>query len=505
MSGTSCTCEFVCTQREWCTYNRKRNRDRNKQKNKIAAKPSKRLISFLIHAMCLITWMNVNLQFLKQVSSFSSKNIVTARTCVNNVIVNANRDRYYMSTYSTELVKTWNNAFGFNYYCSYRKSGRDRSKYNICQYSLTSKPTFLFATTDPRSTNSDTTSSILTQHNTSYKCSRNIATIATTTTSPKNNVAEDKDKIGSAKYIINTNMNQNNNPHFETIFTLDLPEGKCVGLRINNPEIHQLPEASLSLHPTQIQNNSNHWIKQILHPHEVEYGIELPSNTARLTFFIGRLAMRTALTLISNNYRTNTPITSNSNGNNTILVVEGEDRIFGEFVQLPPVSTLDHSILKDSHGRPQVPKGFIGSISHKKTTGVALISDIEENDKSITSQRIGIGVDIEQTFSRRRSIATKILTQNELNNLGRLRGITRDEEVLLRFSLKECVYKAMHPLISQWVGFQDAEVQPHDNGTATVTLNLKSGAHEKFEKVQAHWRRIDGEYFLTSSSVQLKD
>ncbi len=63
----------------------------------------------------------------------------------------------------------------------------------------------------------------------------------------------------------------------------------------------------------------------------------------------------------------------------------------------------------------------------------------------------------------------------------------------------------MHPLISQWVGFQEAEIQPHDDGTATVKLNLTSGAHEQFDTIQAHWRRMEGEYFLTSSRVTIKD
>ena len=73
-------------------------------------------------------------------------------------------------------------------------------------------------------------------------------------------------------------------------------------------------------------------------------------------------------------------------------------------------------------------------------------------------------------------------------------------------SLKESVYKAMHPLICQWVGFQEAEIKPHDDGTATVTLNLKSGAHKRFGEVKAHWRRIEGgELFLTSSSVRFRE
>ena len=75
---------------------------------------------------------------------------------------------------------------------------------------------------------------------------------------------------------------------------------------------------------------------------------------------------------------------------------------------------------------------------------------------------------------------------------------------MLRFSLKESLYKALHPLICQYVGFQEAEVMPYADGTATVRWNLKSGIHERFGKVTAHWRRID-EFLLTSASVTLKE
>eukprot|EP00551_Chaetoceros_affinis_P012390 CAMPEP_0203673686 /NCGR_PEP_ID=MMETSP0090-20130426/13549_1 /ASSEMBLY_ACC=CAM_ASM_001088 /TAXON_ID=426623 /ORGANISM="Chaetoceros affinis, Strain CCMP159" /LENGTH=456 /DNA_ID=CAMNT_0050539391 /DNA_START=434 /DNA_END=1804 /DNA_ORIENTATION=+ len=324
-----------------------------------------------------------------------------------------------------------------------------------------------------------------------------------------------------------------NESHFDTLFTIDLPEGKCVGLEFSSSKYHK------SLCSSQITSTEDHWIKQMLHPEEVQYGIDLPSETARLTFFIGRLAMRTALTLSAAANNNNSLVADThvhgesdakaqlgegmemamgiemgTDGQLSDISVACEDRKFGGFVQLPVVNQMDPSILKDQYGRPQVPKGYIGSISHKKTTGVALVNClpiVSEDDNSSPSSppslrpRIGIGVDIEQTFSPRRSIAKKILTKNELEHLGKLNGVTVDEEVLLRFSLKECVYKAMHPLISQWVGFQEAEIHPHEDGTATVTLNLKSGAHEQFDTIQAHWRRVEGGYFLTSSKVTLKD
>lgn len=243
-----------------------------------------------------------------------------------------------------------------------------------------------------------------------------------------------------------------------------------------------------------------------------------------MTFYIGRLAMRTALEEMKG-----LGIDVDANAS-----VECEDDIFRGFqnfnpnanvngnkcteTKLPSVSTLDQSILKDEHGRPQVPNGFIGSISHKQTTGVALVSTLpkdvttstsstdQSKSKSQSRPTVGVGVDIEQTFSRRRNIAKKILTPNELEDLGGLEGVTRDEEVLLRFSLKECVYKAMHPIICQFVGFQEAEIKPHDDGTATVLLNLKSGQHRRLNKVKAHWRRLDdGNYFLTSSRVTARN
>jgi len=82
--------------------------------------------------------------------------------------------------------------------------------------------------------------------------------------------------------------------------------------------------------------------------------------------------------------------------------------------------------------------------------------------------------------------------------------VTVEEEVLLRFSLKESIYKAMHPLICQYVGFMEAEVQPLADGTAETTFMLKSGAHEQFGTVSAHWQRI-GEYFLSTASVRLRE
>jgi 4'-phosphopantetheinyl transferase EntD len=83
--------------------------------------------------------------------------------------------------------------------------------------------------------------------------------------------------------------------------------------------------------------------------------------------------------------------------------------------------------------------------------------------------------------------------------------VTEEEEIMLRFSLKECIYKSVHPLICQYIGFQEAEVTPHSDGTATVTWDLKSGADIQLGEVTAHWQRVEGdEFFLSTSSAVLR-
>lgn len=70
-------------------------------------------------------------------------------------------------------------------------------------------------------------------------------------------------------------------------------------------------------------------------------------------------------------------------------------------------------------------------------------------------------------------------------------------------SLKESIYKAAHPLLCQYVGFQEAEVTPYADGTASCSWLLGSKADSALANLQAHWRRLEGQdFFLTSASVE---
>ena len=64
----------------------------------------------------------------------------------------------------------------------------------------------------------------------------------------------------------------------------------------------------------------------------------------------------------------------------------------------------------------------------------------------------------------------------------------------------------MHPLICQYVGFQEAEMTPRSDGSVDVAINLIGGQQKMFGHVSAHWRRLPKEQlFLTSASVTLKE
>ena len=247
----------------------------------------------------------------------------------------------------------------------------------------------------------------------------------------------------------------NLNLWFDTL----LPEGRCIGV-IKTDAIELFPRDDYTRESQ--TDYSDHWIYSVFHPSEVDFAMTLKKNSSN-SFWLGRLAIRIAL---------NFP---------------------------------DYPILKDQYGRPLMMQGVYGSISHKEERGVALISPPEPViDASDSNVRLaGVGIDLEMTSRPGRSnVSKRVLTINERQSLGNIPGITKDEEVLLRFSLKEAIYKAAHPLLCQYVGFQEAEVTPFADGTASCIWLLDTKADKRIVKLTAHWKKVvDGQFFLTSASV----
>ncbi len=124
--------------------------------------------------------------------------------------------------------------------------------------------------------------------------------------------------------------------------------------------------------------------------------------------------------------------------------------------QLPPA-------LSTERGAPILPKGLVGSISHKRTLAVALLAQ----DHGWT-----LGVDLEDYSPARPSIESHVLRPEEIESLTGMPDDRRWIALVQRFSLKEAVYKALDPLVHRYVGFHEASVAIELDGEAFVTLSL---------------------------------
>jgi phosphopantetheinyl transferase (holo-ACP synthase) len=171
----------------------------------------------------------------------------------------------------------------------------------------------------------------------------------------------------------------------------------------------------------------------------------------------------------------------------------------------PLIHANDKVVLYDDDDEGQGSKTLLVSLSHKNDHFVSAIKAV-----SGSSECLSIGVDIEEVNrgssknnydynsnnnnnnnsnanNRNKStsasaLARRVLTRNELSHLGRLgadvaAGI--DEEVTLRFSMKEAVFKALNPLVKRYISFLEVEVWPKEDGSAVINfIDLKKESNK---------------------------
>jgi 4'-phosphopantetheinyl transferase EntD len=148
------------------------------------------------------------------------------------------------------------------------------------------------------------------------------------------------------------------------------------------------------------------------------------------------------------------------------------------------------ALLPDAAGAPQLAAGLVGSVSHKTELAVALL------DRADGWSR---GVDLEALAPPRERIARRVLTEAERAGVDALAPAARWEAILLRFSLKEALYKALHPFVRRYVGFLEAELAPEADGSCAAALRLTGG--EGPFVVEGRWLRR-GDWLLTTCRVR---
>lgn len=142
-------------------------------------------------------------------------------------------------------------------------------------------------------------------------------------------------------------------------------------------------------------------------------------------------------------------------------------------LDLPAPPAIPHA----PGGAPSL-RGLAASLSHKGddagTLAVALLARRAGPGGGETGGRAGgaVGVDVEWSAGPWPDAATAlVLRPEELADLSRLPPARRPFESLLRFSLKEALYKAASPVVPGPLGFHDAAVRPLPDGTAELRLH----------------------------------
>lgn len=129
-------------------------------------------------------------------------------------------------------------------------------------------------------------------------------------------------------------------------------------------------------------------------------------------------------------------------------------------------------ILRSAHGAPLLTNGYRGSISHKDSFAVGAVLCTDNGDV------VSIGIDLEKVTNRSHGrLQARLLTEEEQRSVGHSNSLGEEMDVMLRFSFKEAVYKALHPWVGRYIGFQEAAVYPDDQGGAEVQL-LWEGAEQ---------------------------
>ena len=94
--------------------------------------------------------------------------------------------------------------------------------------------------------------------------------------------------------------------------------------------------------------------------------------------------------------------------------------------------------------RPVWPEGVVGSIGHSRSLAAAVVGPSSAFD--------GIGIDIETENAVSGNTADRLLTPTEHA------WLPAPEWRTMIFAAKEAVYKAVNPLVGEFLGFQDVQV-----------------------------------------------
>jgi 4'-phosphopantetheinyl transferase EntD len=140
------------------------------------------------------------------------------------------------------------------------------------------------------------------------------------------------------------------------------------------------------------------------------------------------------------------------------------------FRALQAIGAAPRPVLKAKGREPVWQKGFVGAITHKADTALAVVARKE--------RACGVGLDLEALEPPVRfGIAAKVCTESELAWVSEVPG-EKDARLKMIFSAKEAGFKAFYPVRQIYLGYKDAELCWREDTRSFVGTLLKgAGEH----------------------------
>ena len=141
---------------------------------------------------------------------------------------------------------------------------------------------------------------------------------------------------------------------------------------------------------------------------------------------------------------------------------------------------------------PVWPEGLVGSITHSRSLAVAVVGR--------RCHHIGIGVDIEPQDRVTSRVGERVLTAGERNELREAAWRTG------LFSAKESVFKAVNPIVGEYLAFRDVEITYAGDGEDCFLANTtrRCQSTETVAAGKGYWLRYGGHWltlFLVTASA----
>ena len=184
-------------------------------------------------------------------------------------------------------------------------------------------------------------------------------------------------------------------------------------------------------------------------------------------------------------------------------------------------------VLSLSSGAPDLRGvGALGSISHTRGLATAIacppqVADADEEGRALqppaaASSHAGpdplsssaVGIDVERASRQLNPrMARRVLHETERRSLGaRPCAAVPDAatDLLLRCSLKEALYKALHPLVRRTIRWHTVQIEPMPDGSCELKMAELEAAVGFGLSASARWQLQSG-FFVTTAMASLQD